>query len=298
MNLTIFQPHRLWRGEVPQFNDVGKLSNGIAPQRGTRVSLDWCELVRWTSGPIHSEAKEGGGAFAMATFVNDTRYKSNCEAVYALALDFDKGDARVERISELLGAYKRIVYSTHSNTDDTPRCRAIVAVSRPMSVDDYDTVWAVSAHNLLIAGARCDTATRDPSRFWYVPAVRAGGSWQHVSVDGKALDVDLTIQRHEAYMRAEEERRAGALSSGGTSLRRVRAYLAAMPAAVSGQGGHNSAFAAACTIVANVSSESQQEMLMSEFNDRCVPKWSARELSHKLKSARNRTDLEPLEARK
>jgi putative DNA primase/helicase len=77
------------------------------------------------------------------------------------------------------------------------------------------------------------------------------------------------------------------------TIDRVRAYIERMPAAISGQGGHPATFAVACVIAANVSDFDEQFALLAEYNQRCKPPWSKRELEHKLDDARKR-DLRPL----
>jgi len=67
---------------------------------------------------------------------------------------------------------------------------------------------------------------------------------------------------------------------------RARAYVAAMPGAVSGAGGHNQTFAAARALVHGFAlPEDEALTFLREYNERCVPPWSERELQHKIKSA-------------
>jgi hypothetical protein len=69
-------------------------------------------------------------------------------------------------------------------------------------------------------------------------------------------------------------------------VNRARKYLAKMPPAVSGQGGHNKTFQAACTLVLGFGlGQSQSLALLSEWNQRCDPPWSEKELEHKIDDA-------------
>ncbi len=71
-----------------------------------------------------------------------------------------------------------------------------------------------------------------------------------------------------------------------TSIDRARQYLAKIPGAVSGQGGHNQTFSVACALVNGFAlSEYDAYALLSEYNQRCAPPWSERELKHKIASA-------------
>jgi replicative DNA helicase len=68
---------------------------------------------------------------------------------------------------------------------------------------------------------------------------------------------------------------------------RAAKYLAKMDASVSGSGGHNTAWRAACVLVQGfgLSQEDALHLLCSEWNQRCKPAWSLKELTHKVKQA-------------
>lgn len=69
---------------------------------------------------------------------------------------------------------------------------------------------------------------------------------------------------------------------------RASRYVARMDAAVSGSGGHDATFAVACALVHGFSlGESEAMAIMQEYNSRCSPPWSERELAYKLRSAAN-----------
>lgn len=77
-----------------------------------------------------------------------------------------------------------------------------------------------------------------------------------------------------------------ASSSGLSVIERARKYLDRLPASVSGQGGHGACFHAACVLVLGFElNQSEALVLLSEFNHRCQPPWSERELQHKIDSA-------------
>ena len=67
---------------------------------------------------------------------------------------------------------------------------------------------------------------------------------------------------------------------------RARKYVAQMPPAVSGQGGHAATFAVAMTLIHGFAlPEPRTWPILLEYNARCLPPWSERELRHKLASA-------------
>ena len=74
-------------------------------------------------------------------------------------------------------------------------------------------------------------------------------------------------------------------------LRRASAYLGAMPAAISGQGGHSATYAAATALVHGfcLSQADALEILRTQYNPRCQPPWSEKELLHKVTDAASRS---------
>lgn len=74
----------------------------------------------------------------------------------------------------------------------------------------------------------------------------------------------------------------------------ARRYLDKIDPAISGQGGHDATFHAACVLTNGFGlSESEAWPLLCEYNDRCQPRWSERELRHKLADALRKTHDKP-----
>jgi RecA-family ATPase len=75
---------------------------------------------------------------------------------------------------------------------------------------------------------------------------------------------------------------------------RIRAYVDACPPAISGQGGHNQTFGLACSLINGFAlSEAEALHYLTQFNQRCQPPWTERELIHKIKSALNTVHEKP-----
>lgn len=77
-------------------------------------------------------------------------------------------------------------------------------------------------------------------------------------------------------------------ASPGDLIDRARRYLAACDPAISGQGGHNTTLHAAHSLVVGYGFDDATALglLLSDYNPRCVPPWTEKELRHKLESAR------------
>lgn len=68
---------------------------------------------------------------------------------------------------------------------------------------------------------------------------------------------------------------------------RASAYLAKMPPAVSGCGGHNALFRAAVAMAwgFDLSEGETLQLLAHDYNPRCTPPWKEKDLKHKIRSA-------------
>ena len=65
----------------------------------------------------------------------------------------------------------------------------------------------------------------------------------------------------------------------------AKAYLAKLPPAISGAGGHDATFRAACELVRFGLGDGEAMALLREYNARCQPPWTERDLAHKLADA-------------
>jgi hypothetical protein len=73
--------------------------------------------------------------------------------------------------------------------------------------------------------------------------------------------------------------------SADEKVRRCLAYVATMPPAISGSGGHEATFRVALACRGFDLDEDQALGVLREFNLQCQPRWSAPELQHKVRSA-------------
>jgi hypothetical protein len=77
------------------------------------------------------------------------------------------------------------------------------------------------------------------------------------------------------------------LSSNETDpVERASRYLAKMPPAISGQGGHLATWYAARAMCGfGLTKDEVLELLLTEYNPRCVPPWRRDDLQHKVADA-------------
>lgn len=104
--------------------------------------------------------------------------------------------------------------------------------------------------------------------------------------------VPLELLNDLAGQKPETSSKKNAVANRTTSmpsegvLARAHAYLAKMPPAISGENGRNQFFNAACRLVDDFAlPEEHARPILVEYNLRCVPPFSDRELDDKLNSA-------------
>lgn len=116
----------------------------------------------------------------------------------------------------------------------------------------------------------------------------------------RALPAVLPDSLYEKIVRAEPNVRslpsASAPAIASSLAHRARCYLDAIPPAVSGARGHDKAFAAARALVSFMQKglpEADAWSILLDYNTRCEPPWSERELQHKWTEAQHRATTIP-----
>lgn len=119
----------------------------------------------------------------------------------------------------------------------------------------------------------------DHGRYFAVTGWRMG-HWEEPQERQQALD-----WLKAKYWPAETARLD--FRSDDAIIGRARKYLVTMAPGISGQGGHNATFRAACVLVCGFELGEQQalELLLQAYNARCQPPWSEAELRHKVRDA-------------
>ena len=136
------------------------------------------------------------------------------------------------------------------------------------------------------------------------PSIHANGqryTWSDEAIDFfkhdrplPELPLDALVKAEAACPRWQPPPYRSPLIPLPYRLERCRRYVAKMPAAISGSGGHNATFRVACAAagVFHLDVAEVYEILV-EYNERCVPPWSPRELRHKAEEAVRVTNCAP-----
>ncbi len=109
-----------------------------------------------------------------------------------------------------------------------------------------------------------------------------------ITIEKRQEEIDWLVEKY--LRRGTHPPRALSRDNGngfsGINVERARRYLAKMPGGISGRGGHDATFAAACEVFRFGLSDDEAQRLLLEFNSKCEPAWSATDLQHKLADAK------------
>jgi predicted P-loop ATPase len=249
-------------------------------------SIEWPVLFEEFSRikPFLGEKKHPG--WSPANFDLPRRAKANVRVVTALVLDFDnKGKdgervaepITVDQIAEVLADHYGHIHTTRSNTPDWPRFRVVLPLSRPVTSAEYSQLWHAADRRW----PGSDPATKDPSRFWYTPGIIGGAEcFEFRDLSGAFLDPDELLTEPETIANF-------AAPAAELLEKRARAYVEKMPPAISGAGGHAALWNVARKLVADfgLDQDAAFKIIWAEYNPRCQPPWSEKEIRHKLEDA-------------
>jgi hypothetical protein len=231
-------------------------------------------------------SKEALPMWSPATYREGYRNRDYHIASHAIAYDFDKGAPRAAIVASF-GACAGFAHTTWSSSPECLRWRVVVRLSRPVDADEHDRVWKAGAECAERTGLALDYNAKDASRAWALPAARPG--YEYLLLGGSPIRVEAALDRFPA----PSEMPVAPPVAPADAYDRARKYVAQMPEAISGAGGHAATFKAALVLTRgfNLSDGEALALLVNEYNPRCAPPWSRRELQHKIKQARQRGRL-------
>ncbi len=240
--------------------------------------ITWQALFERFAEPSEYRGDDEQPGWSPARFDGQRRGREHVRRVFALCLDYDGGEP-FESVSERWDGTLGFVHTTRKHRPEAPRCRVILPLRRDVSPFEFDALWRrLSGH----AGP-IDEAPKDPSRFWFVPGAPTGAEYITRQLAGEPLDPDHWLSKIDPTPHA-----ARAPSPPTVDVeRRALAYLAKMPPAISGSGGHGALWDAALVLARGfgLGESATLRLLADHYNPRCEPEWSERELEHKARDA-------------
>jgi hypothetical protein len=178
-------------------------------------------------------------------------------------------------------------------TVQTPRGGFHYYYAMPEGTDDDDVLRNTQKVESCLGFG--DVDTRGIGGYVVGPGSRTGAGTYDVICDVEPAPIPTwVVEAMRAYKRPKAPARQimpSSIMDASRRLERARAYVARMPGAISGSGGHSAAMrvARACATGFGLC-ESEILEVLREWSHRCSPPWSERELQHKAKEAASKPD--------
>jgi len=154
-----------------------------------RACLPWSELRERLTRHLRVHDKGQAPCFSPVRYrPGASRGSDGVEAVTLAVLDFDHG-CDAQRLRAFLERERLacVLYSTFHHTEDAPRLRAVVPLSRPVPAERWRDI--ASGLHAFFAQSGCipDPACTDPARLFYLPSARPGAPVLAEACDGRHL---------------------------------------------------------------------------------------------------------------
>ena len=170
------------------------------------------QIAHWTGGELVRRLRtvqplarklDAPGWLPVRMLPGSTHRKADqIAAVWALVLDLDQDVESIESLWQSVRAQQleAMAHTTYSHTLQTPKARVVFPFSEECPADRWAEVWAAGQRWASTWGATLDTACRDPSRLYFLPAapVERLGAFAARYWTGEALSWRKLLCEHPA----------------------------------------------------------------------------------------------------
>ena len=165
-------------------------------QKVTRTGETMAEYRRMTKA--QKDARKDVGGFVGGYLEGGKRRKGHVKHRDLLTLDLDNAPKldELKPVLQKLGC-ALMVYPTHSSTENMPRYRVIMPLSRQTTSEEYEPVARRVAES--IGMDYMDSTTYEPERLMYWPSVPSDADATTYSQAGEWLDVDAVLGSYEDW---------------------------------------------------------------------------------------------------
>lgn len=173
---------------------------GANPAKITHVKeLTWKQFALWLTKPVPvAKDKAERGWYLPAEFDPAYRDSDNFVARHAITFDFDKVDLDTEaKVKEVWKDLTYALYTTFSHTEEKPRFRVVMPLSRPAAYDEYQAVVRKVAQDIGIEYVAAESFV--PAQMMYSPTCAVEGTGHSYAHAGAWLDVDGVLAEYENW---------------------------------------------------------------------------------------------------
>lgn len=171
-------------------------ANLLEKLKEPRITGETPEEYRKMSKPERDERKDVGG-FVGGTLKQGRRKAENVANRTLITLDMDEviiPAGEVWSDMTMLNDFAAAIYSTHTHSDDHPRLRLVIPLSRPVTPDEYQAIARMIASDMGID--QFDDTTYEPHRLMYWPSISQGAPYYYNYQDGPWLDPQAILDRY------------------------------------------------------------------------------------------------------
>lgn len=180
--------------------DIG-LDDFVKRLSQTKRTAETVEQFRKMTKAQQDSIKDVGG-FVAGELKGGRRKKDCVMSRSALTLDADYATTDLVDMIEMFYDFRCIIYSTHKHTQEKPRLRLIIPLSRDVSPDEYIAVSRKVAEDMGME--YFDDTTYEPSRLMYWASTSADGEYYFKDIDGELLNPDTILGRYEDWRNVSE----------------------------------------------------------------------------------------------
>lgn len=167
----------------------------------TKRTAETVEQFKKMTKAQQDSIKDVGG-FVAGELKGGRRKKDCVMSRSALTLDADYATTDLVDMIEMFYDFRCIIYSTHKHTQEKPRLRLIIPLSRDVSPDEYIAVSRKVAEDMGME--YFDDTTYEPSRLMYWASTSADGEFYFKDIDGELLNPDTILGRYEDWRNVSE----------------------------------------------------------------------------------------------
>ncbi len=181
---------KTWVNKTIQFDDLKeRLKTTI---RTTESAEEYAKMSR-----AQRDAAKDHGGFVAGVLKGGRRKIDTVEVRSMLALDGDRIDRAFLDNYETICPYTSALYTTHSSTDENPRVRLVVPLTRDVTPEEFVAVSRYLADMLGID--YFDECSYQPNQLMYWPSTPANGTFVYKETDGGWLDPDDILSKHPEW---------------------------------------------------------------------------------------------------
>lgn len=148
------------------------------------------------SKPEQDRIKDVGG-FVGGALREGKRKNGYVESRTLLTLDMDYATPGIWDEITMFFDFKCLVYSTHKSTEEKPRLRLLIPMSRDITADEYPAVARMVAKK--IGMELFDDTTYEAARLMYFPSTSVDGTYLFETQEGPELNPDTILSCYKDW---------------------------------------------------------------------------------------------------